>query len=428
MRYFTLKTQCILIMSFLICIYANSSAQSSHHRKLRSSSKRHHTTRSTLSDTEARAAASNKIRLHRKLHGLRSHIHVVRAKIHAARVKEHLISDNIETVQSRLLRTRQNINRVDTRLHALENQHDDTVAQMHETEDNLLTRRRLLSQRLKDNYERGRTTYAHVLMQSRSVHELISRGYYVRKIVESDTELIEGVQNDLKQIREDKQKLETQERSQRSLSDEYEQQKLQYASDLQSEQELLHGVRVVRESAQEQLDDLETESAEMTDRIRALSEMLLRRNEARRAAARHSRVKGNENAYAPPAVWRGGFRRPVSARITSGFGSRYHPILHRRRMHSGVDFGAPYGSPIRAAGGGTVILASFYHGYGNCVIIDHGGGVTTLYGHASQLLVSEGQSVTAGQTIALVGSTGLATGPHLHFEVRHNGVPVLPPF
>ncbi len=418
------KFSIFCIASTLITIQVHADAVPTHRKKTHHTSKSH----APISEADARAASVNRTKLHQKLHGLKTHMHTVRAKIHAARIKEHKITENIETVQTRLAHTRQNLNRVDNRLQTLEREHDDTVEQMHASEDNLVTRRRLLSQRLKDNYERGRTTYAHVLMQSRSVHELISRGFYVRKIVESDSELIAGIQSDLAQIREDKKKLEAQEQTQHALSEEYEQQKQQYATDLDSERELLHGVRAVRASAQEELDDLETESAEMTDRIRALSEMLRRRQEAQRAATRHSHSKGNEIQPETPEVWRGGFRRPCSARITSGFGSRFHPILHRRRIHTGVDFGAAYGSPIRAAGGGIVILASFYHGYGNCVIIDHGAGVTTLYGHASQLLVGEGQTVLSGQTIALVGSTGLATGPHLHFEVRHNGTPVQPPF
>jgi murein DD-endopeptidase MepM/ murein hydrolase activator NlpD len=161
--------------------------------------------------------------------------------------------------------------------------------------------------------------------------------------------------------------------------------------------------------------------------------MLRRRQAAQRAAraVRRHHPRQNDSNDAPEEeapVWHGGFRRPCDGPVTSGFGYRYHPILHRRKLHTGTDFGAPYGAPIRAAAGGTVLLAQYNHGYGNCVIIDHGSGVTTLYGHASELLVSEGETVTQGQVIARVGATGLATGPHLHFEVRHNGVPVSPPF
>jgi murein DD-endopeptidase MepM/ murein hydrolase activator NlpD len=123
---------------------------------------------------------------------------------------------------------------------------------------------------------------------------------------------------------------------------------------------------------------------------------------------------------------KGPLRVPVDAPITSEFGWRIHPVLGTERFHSGMDFGADYGAAITAAGPGIVILADWYGGYGNAVILDHGNGITTLYGHGSDLLVQTGQAVTLGQPIATVGSTGLSTGPHLHFEVRQDGEPVDP--
>jgi murein DD-endopeptidase MepM/ murein hydrolase activator NlpD len=114
------------------------------------------------------------------------------------------------------------------------------------------------------------------------------------------------------------------------------------------------------------------------------------------------------------------------APVTSGFGSRVHPIFGTVRMHTGIDFGAGTGTPIRAAADGTVVSAGTLGGYGNATIIDHGNGLATLYGHQSRLLVSQGQHVVRGQVIGLVGSTGFATGPHLHFEVRVSGTPVNP--
>jgi murein DD-endopeptidase MepM/ murein hydrolase activator NlpD len=117
---------------------------------------------------------------------------------------------------------------------------------------------------------------------------------------------------------------------------------------------------------------------------------------------------------------------PLIAPITSPFGWRTHPILGYQKFHSGMDFGADYGSVIYAADSGKVIYAGWYGGYGNAVIIDHGGDLTTLYAHASQLYVSEGETIQKGQPVAAVGSTGFSTGPHLHFEVRSNGEPVDP--
>ncbi|HKT85996.1 MAG TPA: M23 family metallopeptidase [Novosphingobium sp.] len=117
---------------------------------------------------------------------------------------------------------------------------------------------------------------------------------------------------------------------------------------------------------------------------------------------------------------------PVAGRMTSGYGMRRHPILGYLRMHAGIDFGAPYGSPIYAAGDGLVTFAGRHGGHGNYVRIDHGGGVGTGYGHMSRIAVSDGTRVRAGQVIGYVGSTGLSTGPHLHFEAYRDGRTVNP--
>jgi len=121
-----------------------------------------------------------------------------------------------------------------------------------------------------------------------------------------------------------------------------------------------------------------------------------------------------------------GFMRPCTGRITSKFGWRKHPVLGYSRLHAGVDFGIPTGTPVYAAQSGTIILAGRMGGYGNTVVISHGGGVSTLYGHNSKLRVKVGQKVSRGDVIASSGSTGLSTGPHLHFEVRVNGTPKNP--
>jgi murein DD-endopeptidase MepM/ murein hydrolase activator NlpD len=122
----------------------------------------------------------------------------------------------------------------------------------------------------------------------------------------------------------------------------------------------------------------------------------------------------------------GGLTRPVPGGVTSGFGMRFHPILNYSRMHQGVDLRASYGTPIVAVSDGRVQFAGWHGGHGNTVALNHGGGMQTLYGHMSRIAVHPGESVHRGEVIGFVGSTGLSTGPHLHFEVHRNGVAVNP--
>lgn len=133
----------------------------------------------------------------------------------------------------------------------------------------------------------------------------------------------------------------------------------------------------------------------------------------------------------PRSVPGGPFSVPVgspvrSSGISSGFGSRWHPILGGSRFHAGIDLPAPAGSQVVSTATGLVIAAGWCGGYGQCVVIDHGGGYTTVYGHLSRIDVQGGQNVGSGQYIGLVGSTGLSTGPHLHYEVRFMERPINP--
>ena len=117
---------------------------------------------------------------------------------------------------------------------------------------------------------------------------------------------------------------------------------------------------------------------------------------------------------------------PVGGALTSPYGWRIHPIFGDRRLHTGIDLRGSTGEPIHAAANGTVILAGTWGGYGRTVVVDHGGGLSTLYAHASRIAASEGEEVLAGEVVAYVGCTGFCTGPHLHFEVREVGSPVDP--
>lgn len=138
-------------------------------------------------------------------------------------------------------------------------------------------------------------------------------------------------------------------------------------------------------------------------------------------------LRGVQSGQAPTVSGKGILVNPIpGARITSPFGPRVHPVLGDSRMHNGIDLAGASGTPIRAAGAGLVIVSGPRGGYGNVIIIDHGNSLATMYAHQSALLVGAGARVAQGQVIGRVGSTGMSTGPHLHFEVRRNGTPVNP--
>lgn len=418
-----------------------------------------------VSSKEAKTASKKRHEVAVKLNGLKSKMHNVKVKLNDASAKADRVTESLSDVRGRIDRAQSKLARTQSRISLLEARHDNTVERLQATTERLKERRRLLSVRVKENYERGQITYAQVLLQSRSVQDLMSRGHYVRHIVQSDAKLIDSVKQDMKRIEQDKRDLEAQQREQQELAGQYEAQKEEWLQEKSRQQQILKVTQSQRSQAQDELDDIAGEAEAMSERIRQLSEVIRRRREAeaREAAAfRHRRNAANRahaaearrraRANAPnpsrksrrvqeplpppeedepdnaplPSMGTGSFRRPVDGPITSNFGYRYHPILHRRKLHAGTDFGVHTGTPIHAADSGIVILSGHSGGYGNCVILDHGRGLTTLYGHCSRLVVSEGQTVRKGDVIAYSGSTGLSTGPHLHWEVRRNGTPIHP--
>jgi murein DD-endopeptidase MepM/ murein hydrolase activator NlpD len=175
------------------------------------------------------------------------------------------------------------------------------------------------------------------------------------------------------------------------------------AAEAANEERLLAQARGERQSYERRIRDLQAES----DSIASL---------LRRRSSGGPAIRGNGSLSSPLA-------RPV---ITSTFGYRIHPIYGDRRLHAGIDMRGANGTPIYASAPGEVVFAGTRGGYGSTVIIDHGGGIATLYAHQSKLAVAAGDEVARGQVIGAVGSTGFSTGPHLHFEVRARGVPVDP--
>ena len=242
-----------------------------------------------------------------------------------------------------------------------------------------------------------------VLLQSQNLNEFLDRRHQLKRLYKADQQLLSSFKQDTDRIDQQRDRVEQQKNQIALLNQQLLAQKTEFEAQAGSQQTMIERLRSDRRA----LEVAETQLLQDSHNIGLLIQQ--------RVGSGGIAFRGTGQMIAP-----------CLGEITSGFGWRMHPILGYQRFHSGIDFGADYGTVINAADSGTIIFAGWYGGYGNAVIIDHGGGITTLYGHTSELYVSEGQTVQRGQAIAAVGSTGLSTGPHLHFEVRQNGDPVDP--
>ncbi len=256
-----------------------------------------------------------------------------------------------------------------------------------------------------------------VLLQSQSLNDFLDRRRQLKLVYQADQKVLAQLTKEGNRIKAQKNQVEEKKNEIALIREQLLAQKADFTAQAQSQQDLvqrLNSDRLALEAAQTQLDrdsqSLETLIQQKVAEAKAREEELAKTNSRKSIFVRGTGVM----AY------------PSDAPTSSAFGWRMHPILGYRRFHAGLDFAAGYGTTIRAADSGTVIMAGWYGGYGKAVIIDHGKGITTLYGHTSELMISEGQTVQRGQAIAAVGSSGLSTGPHLHFEVRQNGTPVDP--
>jgi murein DD-endopeptidase MepM/ murein hydrolase activator NlpD len=268
-----------------------------------------------------------------------------------------------------------------------------------------------LNKRLVAAYESEQPDELSFLLAARSFSDLIDGLDYARLVIRRDREIVAEVdaskrevaitrwqtRRARKSVRHQAEIVAVRVDQVRALRDELVANRGKLEAARQEKKVSLDSLTAEERADAEELDSLQAVSADLEAKIRA--------------AQAHSTVQHVSGA---------GFIWPVNAPMTSPFGWRWG------RMHEGVDLGAAYGTAIAAAAAGVVIYAGWEGGYGNLTVIDHGGGLATAYGHQSRIAVSVGQSVSQGETIGFVGSTGHSTGPHLHFEVRVNGEAVDP--
>ena len=379
--------------------------------------------------------------------------------------KQKNLSTEIKSLDKEVSETGDELSKVEKKLANLNNDIEKTTKEIEEAERKIGERKDSFNSRLRAMYMNGNIGYIEVLLSAADMKDFLLRKEMVQSVVEHDVDLLDYMQEQ-KDIMDTKEKeLKTQIAEAESTKRQVQSKKNELMVATRSKQKLMNVVEKDKSELENQLDELNALSNDLNSEIAELQ----RKAEAQMAAANaaqksnennknnknnnstavadnsnssgktnnssnvnHTNNTGNSNSSSnsssTPAYSGGRLSWPVPGHygISSPFGYRVHPIFGTKKYHSGIDIPAPTGTPIVAAADGIVIEAQSKGGYGNAVIIAHPGGISTLYGHNSSLVVSAGQSVKRGQIIARAGSTGYSTGPHCHFEVRVGGGAVNP--
>ena len=335
-----------------------------------------------------------------KLDEIKDSIDAKQAELNSAQSKVTEYEEKIKTLNNEISSTDSEISKVEKSI-------EENTTEIEKAKKEQELKKEILGERLRNVYKSNlNDKFLYMILESKNFGELFSN--IDNKLIEE----IEALKNEL-EVRQ--AELET---SKSTLASK--------KAELLSKEKSLNEVKAEHENTlntyKSQLNELEELEAEKNAELKELAD---REDEIEKEI--QSYFTKTPSTASPTSNSSSGFIRPVaSSTITSSYGPRVHPVTGQYKVHTGVDFAASTGTPFVAAKDGVVTAAEYHPAYGNMVIIDHGGGFSTLYAHASQLKVSVGQKVKQGQVVSLVGSTGYSTGPHAHFEIRINGQHVNP--
>ncbi len=338
-----------------------------------------------------------------KLKEIQSDIEKEKEKLKATKKQEQKTLSDLYLINRRLNSALDDLNYAKARITQNQKRVRELNLELTEAEQKLAILGEELRQKIVEAYKSGRVNYLEILFASRTMADFINRSYYFERAITSDVKLINDIKDLIKKSEIAKAELKKKTREIKS-----------YANVVEKKKKTINDQAYLKRKAYESLkkrrEEYERRIAEMEKSSREL-EALIKRTVSKSKVAPKSTGKMS---------W------PARGRIVSGFGYRRHPLWGGTHFHTGVDIAAPYGAPVRAADSGEVIFAGWWDGFGKSVVINHGKGITTVYGHMSRLYVRSGQVIGKGQVVGLIGSTGYSTGPHLHFEVRVKGKPVNP--
>ncbi|MFW6358239.1 MAG: murein hydrolase activator EnvC family protein [Chroococcales cyanobacterium] len=314
----------------------------------------------------------------------------------AAKGYLNLLEENVELTSSQIENYEAQLQQSEIQLEKLEGELQKAKEIYTPKLNAMIARLRFLQRQsfLKQGWE--------LFLHSEDLNEFLDRRTRLKFVYEADQKTLQALRTEADRIHAQKRQIEEQKNSISLLQQQLLAQKSEIEAQYNVQQQLISRLNQDQEALDAAYEQLAKDSEAIGELIR------------QRVMDKRPRSGTGQLIY------------PSKGKITSKFGWRKHPISGKTRLHNGIDLGATYGTPIHAADSGTIIFSGWYGGYGNTVIIDHGDGFTTLYAHASKLYVTEDSNIQQGETIAAIGSSGLSTGPHLHFEVRKNGKPVDP--
>lgn len=339
----------------------------------------------------------------------------LRNGIAGAEQRRERLTTQVEELADLLEKSQTRLDVADARLAKVVAQLEAKTAELERTERALQFTVAQLEVRAVTVYKHGPASLFELVLGAESFGELLRRFTFALQLAHADNQRVERIEREKAAI------LRSWE-----LIDDLRERQAHEAAHVRAERNRVAGVKRVVDSQHVAVaSQLRSQHAQLGDvedqKQRYIAET--RQLQAESAAIAAFLAGKTDSA---PTVSPKGMSWPVRGPVTSGYGWRTHPIFGERRFHAGIDIGAPSGTPIGAAASGQVISAGAKTGYGNTVIIYHGGGISTLYAHMSSIGAGNGAQVTRGQTIGRVGCTGYCTGPHLHFEVRVNGEPTDP--
>lgn len=343
-----------------------------------------------------------------QLQEIRKELVEKRQGLQQARRRERGVLRDLHRIEDRHERLVAERDRLAVQLRGLTKSRAATAIHVMATERVLAANRTKLAGRLHDIHRFGRIGYLDVLLGARDFAEFLTRFYFLGRIVSADAALIADTEQQQKKWQALSADLADETRQVETVAGEVSAREQDIRVEEAAKRDLFRRVKRERIAFEQVVEDLEQESRQLEALIQKLA--------------------GTVPVVEPRIGLRilQGMLWPARGQITSRFGLRVHPIFAVRKMHTGVDIAGPLGTPVYSAAAGKVLYTGWFGGYGKIVVIDHGSGVSTLYGHLSAILVGTGTNVPRGAVVGRIGSTGYSTGPHLHFEVRVNGRPVNP--